>query len=266
MKDPVIRIAHVSDPHLGAHSATAVHDLAVDVVATRPTVTVVTGDLTMRARTAQFRQARELIDRLPLPRIVVIGNHDVPLFNVVSRFARPYARYRAHIDDELDPVLDVPGLRLLGLGSAPRWRWKSGRVSTRQTDRVVEVLGTAPPATVRVLALHHPPWQGGLARLVGRRRMLECLVAARVDLVLAGHTHVPSCRRVVLPDGAGGHPLIEVVAGTATSTRIRQAPRSWTLIRLDGAAITVENRFHGTSWHGGDTTRYPAPHGFTRPG
>src|SRR5688572_18053902 len=50
-------LAHVSDLHLGAHSAAAAGGLVADVVAAGPTVTVVTGDLTMRARPEQFRQA-----------------------------------------------------------------------------------------------------------------------------------------------------------------------------------------------------------------
>ena len=34
------------------------------------------------------------LDALPFPRLVVPGNHDVPLFNVFTRFFTPLARYR----------------------------------------------------------------------------------------------------------------------------------------------------------------------------
>jgi 3',5'-cyclic AMP phosphodiesterase CpdA len=246
---------------MGAHVSGAAHALAADVAAAAPTVTIVTGDSTMRARAHQFRAARALIDDLPAPRLVIIGNHDVPLVNLVSRFTAPYERYRAHLTDELDPLLDAPGLRVLGLGSMPPWRWKSGRVSRRQTDRLATVLGGAPPDTLRVLALHHPPGQRGAARLVGRRRLLGSMATARVDLVLSGHTHVPKARRVLLPDGGGGHPVIDVVAGTATSTRTRGGVGpSWTLIRVGPESVTVEHRhYRATAWHPGVPVRFPAP-------
>jgi 3',5'-cyclic AMP phosphodiesterase CpdA len=168
--NPSLIIAHVSDLHLGAHDPDAVATLAADVAAVRPTLTVVTGDCTMRARVAQFRAARDLIDRLPAPRLVVIGNHDVPLISL-ARVVAPYARFRRWISADLDPVLRLDRMVVLGLQTTPRWRWKSGRVSRRQADAVRTVLGAAPAAAVRVLALHHPPRATGLARLVGRKRL-----------------------------------------------------------------------------------------------
>jgi metallophosphoesterase superfamily enzyme len=42
-----------------------------------------------RARSAQFRQARVFLEALLQPQIVVPGNHDVPLHDVVSRTEGP---------------------------------------------------------------------------------------------------------------------------------------------------------------------------------
>jgi predicted MPP superfamily phosphohydrolase len=67
-------IAHVSDFHFGAHDPAAADSLAGDVAAAGPALTVVTGDCTMRARRREFRQAAELLARLPAPRLVVLGN------------------------------------------------------------------------------------------------------------------------------------------------------------------------------------------------
>jgi 3',5'-cyclic AMP phosphodiesterase CpdA len=248
-------IAHVSDLHLGAHHPDALATLARDVAAVRPALTVVTGDCTMRARTGEFRAVRHLLDLLPAPRLVVPGNHDVPLVSV-QRLVAPYRRYRRWLQPDLEPVVRLPGLTALGLESTPWWRWKSGRVSRRQAGAVRTVLGGAPAGAVRLLALHHPPRAGGLARLVGRRRLLTALAAARVDLVLAGHTHVPASGLVDLA-GTGHHP-VEIVAGTATSRRLRGAGRSWTVIRVDDVAVEVQERRHtGTGWATARTTRYP---------
>jgi 3',5'-cyclic AMP phosphodiesterase CpdA len=253
--DGAVTIAHVSDMHLGAHSDDAVRDLITDVAAARPTVTVVTGDCTMRALTGQFRRARAVLDGLPRPLLVVIGNHDVPLRNPVRRLLRPYVGYRSWIADELDPVLDLTGVRVQGLGSAPPWRWKAGRVTRRQADLLVASLAGAPPAVLRVVALHHPLSQRGPGGLIGRARLLAGLARAGVELVLAGHTHLPAAERA--GGAGGGHSFVEVVAGTATSTRTRGTGRSWTLIRAEPDWITVEHRRHDDAgWHGGPQTRF----------
>ena len=256
--DRVVTIAHVSDMHLGAHSDAAVRDLVGDVAAARPTVTVVTGDSTMRALPEQFRRVRAVLDGLPRPLLVVIGNHDVPLRNPVQRLLRPYTGYRTWITDELDPVLDLTGVRVQGLGSCPRWRWKSGRVTRRQTDLLVRSLAGAPPDALRVVALHHPVSQRAPGGLIGRARLLAGLTRAGVDLVLAGHTHLPTAGRA--------HSFLEVVAGTATSTRTRGAGRSWTLIRAAPEEITVEHRRHDDAgWHDGPRARFPRSRRLAQP-
>jgi 3',5'-cyclic AMP phosphodiesterase CpdA len=234
-------VAHVSDLHLGAHDPDAVATLADEVAAVRPALTVVTGDSTMRARASEFRAARALLDRLPAPRLVVLGNHDVPLAGV-TRLVAPYQRYRRWLEADLDPVVRLPGLTALGLPSMPRWRWKSGRVSRRQAEAVRGVLGAAPAGSVRLLALHHPPRAGGLGRLMGRERLLRSLGAAQVDVVLAGHTHITRSGAI---DLAGlSHRPIEVVAGTATSLRTRGVARSWTVLRIDDDIVEVTERRH----------------------
>jgi 3',5'-cyclic AMP phosphodiesterase CpdA len=215
---------------------------------------VVTGDSTMRAREAEFAQARTVLDSLVAPLLVVTGNHDIPLVGV-GRLVAPYDRYRAWLDASLEPRLDLPGLRALGLQSMPRWRWKSGRVSGRQSAQVGTFLGAAPPGTIRLLALHHPPSARGSARIAGRAALLRAAAAARVELVLAGHTHVPASRRLELAPGYG---LVEVVAGTATSLRLRGAPRSWTVIRVEAGRIHVDVRVEVDGrWCGGPAVSYP---------
>jgi 3',5'-cyclic AMP phosphodiesterase CpdA len=262
---PVV-IAHLSDLHLGAHVADIADALVEDVRAAAPTITVITGDLTMRARTAQFTAAADLLERLPTPRLTVLGNHDVPLLSV-RRLTNPYGRYRDQMRLDLDPVLDADGVRVLGLGSMPRWRWKSGRVSRRQAEALARVLGARSPGStpaepVRVLALHHPVSSKGLATLVGRRRLLAALAETGVELVLAGHTHVPSVTSLEVGAAGRSWRVLEVVAGTATSSRLRGTGRSWTLLRVDEATITVEERCEsGSGWVTAGSQRFPRPPG-----
>jgi len=248
-------IAHLSDLHLGAHLPDAVESVAADVAAVRPTLTVVTGDLTMRARSMQFRSARELLDRLPEPLLVVLGNHDVPLVSA-ARVLAPYARYRRWIGNELDPVVRLPRVTALGLETMPWWRWKSGRVRRRQSEAVLAELGHEPAGVVRLVAVHHPLDATGLERVIGRAGFLRSLVAARVDLLLAGHTHVPDSHPLAL--ATTSHRVIQVVAGTATSHRIRGVGRSWNVIRVDDAAVVVEERCEvEAGWQTARMTRHP---------
>jgi 3',5'-cyclic AMP phosphodiesterase CpdA len=232
---PVI-VAHLSDLHLGAHDPAALDSVAADVAAARPDLTVVTGDLTMRARTAEFRQARDLLDRLPGPVLAVPGNHDLPLGSW-RRVLHPYDRWLNGIDADPEPIRHAEGVTALGLNSMPPWRWKNGRIDDRQAGVVARTLGTVPDGNVRVLALHHPPLATGTARLWGASRLLAAARHARVDLVLAGHTHVPDVR-------VAGRQVF-VVAGTATSRRTRGTPCSWSLISLDRGETAVRERHFG---------------------
>ena len=58
------RIAHLSELHFGREDTPVVEALLDDLAALRPTVVAVSGDLTQRARPAQFRAARAFLDRI----------------------------------------------------------------------------------------------------------------------------------------------------------------------------------------------------------
>ncbi|HEU4426981.1 MAG TPA: metallophosphoesterase [Pilimelia sp.] len=252
-------IAHVSDLHIGAHSPDALDSFVTDVKAARPALTVITGDLTMRARAGQFTQVRALLDQLPEPRLTILGNHDVPLA-LPRRLVSPYTRYQNWIEPVLEPVVRLPGLCALGLNSMPRWRWKDGWVSRRQADSIVEILGATPRPAIRLLAMHHPPFVLGRIRLAGHAGLLRALTVARVDLVLGGHTHLPSVRAVELPGAGAEHQLIEVVAGTATSRRTRGVGQSWNIIRVDVDTIVVQERhLIDAAWRTEHTARFTRP-------
>jgi 3',5'-cyclic AMP phosphodiesterase CpdA len=140
----------------------------------------------------------------------------------------------------------------------PRWRWKSGRVSREQAACVAAALHRADAAAVRLVALHHPAVTARPAGLIGRRALLDAVADAQVDLILAGHTHVPCTRSIEVLRAGRTHQLVEVVAGTATSRRDRGAGRSWSLIRVDDATITVEERRDvGPTWRGGPCVQFP---------
>src|ERR671933_495803 len=95
------KLVHLSDLHFGRIDERVVGPLAEAVRDARPSLVVVSGDLTQRARARQFREARAFLDRLPKPRVVVPGNHDVPLWDVLARFARPFDKPPGHDEREV---------------------------------------------------------------------------------------------------------------------------------------------------------------------
>src|SRR5438309_7042065 len=96
-------IAHLSDLHFGRTDPALIEPLLASLDAIRPDVVVVSGDLTQRARAAEFEQARAFLERVRFPRIVVPGNHDVPLYRVWERFLSPLGRYQRIIQSDLEP-------------------------------------------------------------------------------------------------------------------------------------------------------------------
>ena len=97
-------VVHLSDLHFGADDPAVVAALQHDLGRLQPDVIAVSGDLTQRARNRQFASARTFLDALTAPLVVVPGNHDVPLYDLFRRFARPLNRFRRHIGDHASYV------------------------------------------------------------------------------------------------------------------------------------------------------------------
>ena len=249
-------VVHLSDLHFGAATDEVPESLVADVAALGPDLVVVSGDLTQRARRDQFLRARAFLDRLPRPLLTVPGNHDLPLFDVPRRFLDGTGRYRSHVHPDLDPVLGLPGLVVVGLDSMRPWRWKAGHVTAAQADLVRRTLDAAPPDAWRVVVTHHPVLPGRPLDLVGRARLVRACADGRLSVLMAGHTHLAATG--VVPLGEAGRSAVSVVAGTATSTRTRGTPNGYAVLRLDplmvtGARLDVELREHrGSAW---STTR-----------
>jgi 3',5'-cyclic AMP phosphodiesterase CpdA len=240
------KIVHLSDLHFGRIDPALVGPLAEAVNEAAPTLLVVSGDLTQRARSQQFKEAREFLDRLPRPQVVVPGNHDVPLYDVLSRFARPLDKYRRHISEDVEPVYEDEEMVVAGLNTARSLTRKYGRVNERQVASLRERLCKYPDEVLKVVVTHHPfdvPAGANEREIVGRAQMgMEALAACGVDLLLAGHMHVSQTGRTAERYRIQGHSALFVQAGTATSTRGRGESNSFNVIRLKHPHIQVERR------------------------
>lgn len=228
-------LLQVSDPHFGTERPAVVEALVRLALEQRPDVLLLSGDITQRATHAQFTAAQGFVQRLRVPHLVALpGNHDIPLWHLPLRVARPYARYCAAFGDALEPSLETDELLLLAVNTTRWWRHEDGEVSDAQIERVAGRLAAAPPGQRRVVMVHQPlvvtrP-EDEKNRLHGHAAALQAWCAAGVDLIVGGHIHLP----FVLPLLGGGW---AVQAGTAVSHRVRaDAGNSVNLIRIDANA------------------------------
>ena len=114
-------IVHLSDLHFGRTDDALLTPLASVIAKLAPDLIAVSGDLTQRARTAEFQAARAFLDRLPKPQIIVPGNHDVPLHNVFTRFIAT-ARPSIGVTSPTISSRSTPTTRSRSSGSIPRAR------------------------------------------------------------------------------------------------------------------------------------------------
>ena len=237
-------LVHLSDLHFGRLDREIVARLMTEVGAIAPDLVAVSGDFTQRARASQFAEARDFLQALPCPRLVVPGNHDVPLYDVARRFLRPLARYRRFISDDPEPMFIDSEMVALGLNSARSLSFGRGRLNAVQVSKAAERLRAAPPGLIKIIVTHHPfdlPDDYDPKHLVGRARMaMGELASVGADLFLAGHLHVSHIGRTERYQIAGHNALV-VQAGTM-STRQRGEANSFNVLRLDRPHITIARR------------------------
>jgi 3',5'-cyclic AMP phosphodiesterase CpdA len=242
----VISIAHISDLHFGKEDLRVAEGLVAELGTRSPQVVAVSGDLTQRARAREFRAARAFLDRLPGEVLVVPGNHDVPLWDVVSRFARPLSNYRRHLTPDLAPMLRHEDLAVMGVNTARSWTFKNGRISWAQIEQIRERFAPLPERVFKVLVTHHPfvPSPGDPdPAVVGRGfQALQAAEAAGVDLLLAGHLHLGFADDVRAHHLSLRRSMMVAQAGTAISLRTRREPNTYNWITFDPPHLTIEVR------------------------
>lgn len=226
-------LLHVSDTHFGTERAEVLLALERLVLVEQPDVLVLSGDITQRASDAQFKRARAWLDDLPIAhRLLLPGNHDVPLYNLWQRLLTPYARYQRWLSPgSLAPELQVAGFHIFGVKTTRRLRHIDGEVSETQRETVAQQLRQADRSCLRIVVTHQPLWVDRAVdwhnRCRGADAALQQWCAAGADVFLAGHIHWPLVAAV--PQRASAW---AVNAGTAVSHRVRDGvPNSVNLVR-----------------------------------
>ena len=244
------RILHLSDLHFGRINPALIDPLMKIVREVDPHLVAISGDLTQRARSYQFRQARSFLDALPKPQIVVPGNHDIPLHNLFARFFEPLTKYRRYITTDLQPIYEDDEMVIVGVNTARSLVFKGGRINESQVERLREKFCSFGKGVVKAVVTHHPfdlPEGHNERDLVGRAKMaMTGLAQCGADLFLAGHLHVSHTGHTKRYN-IEGHSALVVQAGTATSTRERGEANSFNLLHLAYPRISVEKFTWDTS-------------------
>jgi 3',5'-cyclic AMP phosphodiesterase CpdA len=237
-------IVHLSDLHFGRVDETLLEPVIATVAELKPDVVVVSGDLTQRARSQQFKEAREFLDKLPSPQIIVPGNHDVPLHNVFARFLQPLDKYKEFITDDLEPFYADEEMAILGINTARSLTIKDGRVNEQQIAAIRDRLCPFPDQVAKIIVTHHPfdlPEGHNEAELVDRaQKAMEAIANCGADVLLAGHLHISHTGHSSARYKIAGHNALVVSAGTATSTRGRGETNSFNVLRVKHPFINVE--------------------------
>jgi len=244
-----MRIAHISDLHFGRISYEhVVEDLIQSIIDYRCDLVLVTGDLTQRARKSEFIQANQFFQNLPIPHLVVPGNHDVHAWwhRPDLRVFNPLRRYKKMISPELEPYILADNIAVLGLNTAHGLTIKSGRCTARHQARIREFFSNRSPDTLKILATHHPLdlslFYSNSDVAHGGYNLLATAATYGVHVICAGHWHIA----LTSSDQIAGKDMLFSYAGTACSDRWR-APHmglnSWnSLEKTEHGVIT---RIHG---------------------
>jgi 3',5'-cyclic AMP phosphodiesterase CpdA len=258
-------LVHLSDLHFGRIDPNLVDPLRRAVRELQPDLVAISGDFTQRARRSQFAAARAFVTSLAATTLVVPGNHDIPLYNVLARFLTPLARYREYISDQLEPEYRDDEMIVVGVNTARSLAIGEGRISERQVDLILQRLAAVPAPVLRVIVTHHPfdlPPGVEARRLLGRSATaMARLAEANADLFLSGHLHISHVSHAVDRYDIAGHSALIVQAGTV-STRSRGEQPSFNVLRLQRPGIELSRH----SWDDATGSFTPAMVGRYRHG
>jgi len=237
--------------------------LVADLKAMAPDHLAVTGDLVNLALDGEIEMARLWLETLGAPAdvSVVPGNHDAYVPGAFDKACRAWAPWmtgdgaNVPVDRNAFPYLRVRGgVALIGVSTARATApfMANGFFEEGQAARLGRMLEEAGRLGLfRVVMIHHPPLRGAVPqhkRLFGISRFHRTVGRSGAELVLHGHSHVPSLGWM----GARGRRIPVVgVAAAGQAPDGRHAAAQYNLFEIEG---------FGEGWRIGLTRR-----GFTGP-
>lgn len=203
------RLLQFSDIHFGVEHADACA-VALDYAHATPSdLILITGDVTQKGLPEEFEAAGRWMRAMPEPHFVIVGNHDVPYYDVFARVFEPWKAFETATGHPAhDHQFIGDSVMVRGVATARGWQaranWSKGVIDLDQTRRAAEALRQAPIGALRILACHHPLIEMVGAPMTGevKRGDKAALIFAEagVDLIMTGHVHVPFALAIDLSD------------------------------------------------------------------
>jgi 3',5'-cyclic AMP phosphodiesterase CpdA len=235
-------LIQISDPHFGTEQPPVVAALLAFVRRVQPLAAILSGDITQRGRRAQFAAAKRFVDQLGVPHCLVIpGNHDIPLFNLVARLFFPYAGFERVFGSVLEPQLECDAFQVICLNTTRPSRHKDGEISDEQVARVVKQLRGANGSQLRIVVTHQPVHvlrdSEVHNRVHGYRQAVQAWADAGADIIMGGHIHLPYVAPLNEHFPQLSRRCWAIQAGTAVSHRVRaNHPNSVNLIHYSAGS------------------------------
>lgn len=210
----------------------------------------VTGDLVNLALDAEIEAAGRWLAALGKPRDITLvpGNHDAYVPGALDRVCHAWGAYmtgdgtNVPMDRSSFPFTRRRGdIMLAGVSSARASApfMASGAFPARQATKLATMLDEAGrQGQFRVVLIHHPPVRGATAahkRLFGITRFQDVIAEHGAELVLHGHTHLPTTHWI---DGRDGKVPVVGVAAAGQAEGSAKPPAQYNIFdieRRDGA-------------------------------
>lgn len=229
-----------------------------DMLKQRPDHIAVTGDLVNLALDAEIDTARMWLDAIGDPPTVSVvpGNHDAYVPGALDKVKGAWAPFMYGDDHHGEGHATFPYLRrrgnlaLIGLSSAEAtipftahgyFRGEQARAAGALLEQARS------EGLTRIVMIHHPPVHRATPihkRLYGITRFQKLIAEQGADLVLHGHTHLPTLNWIAGRDGR-----VPIVGVSAASEGLggHRPPASYNLLEIaaaqgNRATVTLERR------------------------
>ena len=155
-----LKIAHLSDVHIGSIGASMLADVIATTNALEPDLILITGDLFDNA-TATTRAVSVQLKALAAPVMFTSGNHELytGYDNVLQMLSPTKIRWLRN------EAIDLSGIRIVGVDNS------------YGTELLQGVLSRTPPSPMFTVLMNHQP------------RGFDVAVRHRINLTLSGHVH-----------------------------------------------------------------------------
>ena len=220
--------------------------IADDIEAARPDHIALTGDLVNLALDSEIEAARLWLEALgPAADLSVVpGNHDAYVPGALAKACKSWAPWMASDRSEAKltgtgfPWLRVRGnVALIGVSSARATVpfMAHGYFREKQARKLAKLLEeTGKRGLYRVVMIHHPPLRDAAPshkRLFGISLFQRTVIEAGAELVLHGHTHLPTLGWI---SGPGQVIPVAGVSAAGQSAGGHRPAGSWTLFEISG--------------------------------